>query len=68
MKFLVTYMLVSTIILVIAVATDFCKFEWSTSKPSFTNVLVTLLYTIAIILVWPIITLIFIINGRRSGK
>lgn len=68
MKFLIIYMLVSTMILAIAVATGFCGFEWSTSKPSFTNVLVTLLYTIIIILVWPIVVLIFIINGRRDRK
>ena len=68
MKFLVTYMLVSAIILAILSATGLCKFEHTTCEPSFKNGLVTILYIIAIILVWPIITLILIINERKSGR
>lgn len=68
---LLVYMLVSAIILMILVATGLCKFEWTPGEvpgeETFKNGLTTILYIIAIILVWPIIVLILIINGRGRG-
>jgi hypothetical protein len=68
MRFLITYMLVSAIVLWILICTGFCKFEWTIVEPSLKNGLISILYIIAIILVWPIIVLIFIINGRNGRK
>lgn len=68
MKFLIIYMLVSAILLAIMISTGLCKFKWTQSEPSFKNGLVTILYLLAIILVWPIIVLILIIDGRKKGR
>lgn len=68
MKFLIIYMLVSAVILVILVVTGLCKFKWTECEPSFKNGLVTILYLLAIILVWPIIVLVLIIDGRKKGR
>lgn len=68
MTFLIIYMLVSTIVLAILSATGLCKFEWASGEETLKTGLWNILYLLTIILVWPIITLILIINGRKSGR
>lgn len=68
MKFLVIYMLVSAMVLAILIATDLVKFEWSVDEASFKNGLITILYLLMIILVWPIVVLTMIIIAIKDGR
>ena len=68
MRFLIIYLLISMTLLTTLMVTGLIKFEFTTCEPSFKNGLITILYIIAIIFIWPIIVLIFTINGRKSGR